>query len=131
MLHIIITFYNIITENFPNSYYEKFTDGKVVCIDEEIPYEIPPSWEWCRLGQLCTVFGRIGFRGYTKADMVQEGKGAISISPSNMNEDGSMGFELQDGIFKAFVDKARKNFEDSQKSKEAREQEVSAKAIMA
>ncbi len=45
-----------------------------------------------------------------------------------MNEDGSMGFELQDGIFKAFVDKARKNFEDSQKSKEAREQEVSAKA---
>lgn len=48
-----------------------------------------------------------------------------------MNEDGSMGFELQDGIFKAFVDKARRNFEDSQKSKEAREQEVSAKAVMA
>lgn len=48
-----------------------------------------------------------------------------------MNEDGSMGFELQDGIFKKFVDKARKNFEDSQKSKELREQEVSAKVIMA
>lgn len=48
-----------------------------------------------------------------------------------MNEDGSMGFELQDGIFKKFVDKARRNFEDSQKSKELREQEVSAKAIMA
>ncbi len=47
-----------------------------------------------------------------------------------MNEDGSMGFELQDGIFKAFVDRARKNFEDSQKSKEAREQEMSATAIM-
>lgn len=48
-----------------------------------------------------------------------------------MNEDGSMGFELQDGIFKSFVDKARSNFEDSQKSKEIREQEVSAKTIMA
>ena len=48
-----------------------------------------------------------------------------------MNEDGSMGFELQDGIFKKFVDRARKNFEDSQKSKELREQEVSAKAVMA
>lgn len=48
-----------------------------------------------------------------------------------MNEDGSMGFELQDGIFKNFVDKARSNFEDSQKSKEIREQEVSAKTIMA
>lgn len=48
-----------------------------------------------------------------------------------MNEDESMGFELQDGIFKSFVDKARSNFEDSQKSKEIREQEVSAKTIMA
>ncbi|WP_242830907.1 McrB family protein [Butyrivibrio fibrisolvens] len=47
-----------------------------------------------------------------------------------MNDDGSMGFELQDGIFKKFVDKARKNFEDSQKSKELRDQEVSAKAVM-
>lgn len=47
-----------------------------------------------------------------------------------MNEDGSMCFELQDGIFKKFVDKARKNFEDSQKSKELREQELSARALM-
>ena len=37
---------------FPNSYYEKFADGKVVCIDDEIPFEIPRGWEWCRLGNL-------------------------------------------------------------------------------
>ena len=30
------------------SYYEKFDDGTVKCIDEEIPFEIPESWEWCR-----------------------------------------------------------------------------------
>lgn len=47
-----------------------------------------------------------------------------------MNEDGTMGFELQDGIFKKFADKARKNFEDSKKSKELVEQEISAKAAM-
>ena len=47
-----------------------------------------------------------------------------------MNEDGSMGFELQDGIFKKFVDRARKNFEDSKKSKELVEQEISAKTAM-
>ena len=35
-----------------NSYYEKFADGKVVCIDDEIPFEIPQGWEWCRLGDL-------------------------------------------------------------------------------
>ncbi len=34
------------------------------------------------------------------------------------NDDGSIGFELQDGIFKKFVQKAKKNFYDSQKSKE-------------
>ena len=33
-----------------NSYYEKFiATGEVKCIDEEIPFEIPVSWEWCRL----------------------------------------------------------------------------------
>ena len=33
-----------------NSYYEKFlATGEVKCIDEEIPFEIPQGWEWCRL----------------------------------------------------------------------------------
>lgn len=35
-----------------------------------------------------------------------------------VNDDGTMGFELQDGIFKKFVAQARKNYEDSQKSKQ-------------
>ncbi|MCI7598156.1 MAG: restriction endonuclease subunit S [Prevotella sp.] len=37
-----------------SSYYEKFADGKVVCIDEETPFEIPNGWEWCRLGEIST-----------------------------------------------------------------------------
>lgn len=47
-----------------------------------------------------------------------------------MNEDGSMGFELQDGIFKSFVDRARRNFEDSQKPKEVREKEMSSNTAL-
>ena len=47
-----------------------------------------------------------------------------------VNDDGTMGFELQDGIFKRFVDRARKNYEDSQKSKETVEQEVTVQESM-
>lgn len=47
------------------------------------------------------------------------------------NTDGSMGFELQDGVFKKFVARARKNFEDSQKSQEVIEKESSVQEIMA
>lgn len=47
-----------------------------------------------------------------------------------VNDDGTMGFELQDGIFKKFVARARKNYEDSQKTKEAIEKEVSVQESM-
>ena len=36
------------------------------------------------LGSICSIRGRIGFRGYTKADIVPAGEGAISLSPSNI-----------------------------------------------
>lgn len=41
-----------------------------------------------------------------------------------------MGFELRDGIFKKFVDSARKNYEDSQKTEETREKEMSVEEAM-
>ena len=34
-----------------NSHYEKL-DGIERCIDDELPFEIPESWEWCRIGTL-------------------------------------------------------------------------------
>lgn len=40
---------------------------------------IPEDWEVKRLGDLCKVNGRIGFRGYTKADLVSPGMGAFTI----------------------------------------------------
>ena len=43
---------SIIYRGEDNSYYEKFADGKVVCIDDEIPFEIPQGWEWCRISHL-------------------------------------------------------------------------------
>ena len=46
---------SIIYRGEDNSYYEKFADGKVVCIDDEIPFEIPQRWEWCRIKHIFTM----------------------------------------------------------------------------
>ncbi|MBV4369852.1 restriction endonuclease subunit S [Odoribacter splanchnicus] len=41
-----------------NSYYEKFlATREVKCIDEEIPFEIPATWEWCRLLSIVSLLG--------------------------------------------------------------------------
>ena len=48
-----------------------------------------------------------------------------------INDDGSMGFELQDGVFKKFVARAKKNLDDSQKSHEVIEKEATVQEIMA
>ena len=38
-----------------NCYYQKFADGKEVDITDEIPYEVPSSWGWCRFGDYLDV----------------------------------------------------------------------------
>ncbi|KAA3911896.1 restriction endonuclease subunit S [Bacteroides ovatus] len=46
---------SIIYRGEDNSYYEKMlATGEVKCIDEEVPFEIPKGWEWCRLGEIST-----------------------------------------------------------------------------
>jgi type I restriction enzyme S subunit len=45
---------SIIYRSDDNSYYEKMiATGEVKCIDEEIPFEIPQGWEWCRISDVC------------------------------------------------------------------------------
>ncbi|MDD5200427.1 MAG: restriction endonuclease subunit S [Terrimicrobiaceae bacterium] len=53
---------------------------------------IPEDWEVSSIGQQCQIFGRIGFRGYTVDDIVDEGSGAIAINPSNV-QDGKTVFD--------------------------------------
>ena len=46
---------SIIYRGEDNSYYEKIlATGEVKCIDEEVPFEIPVGWEWCRLNEVAT-----------------------------------------------------------------------------
>ena len=67
--------------------YEKYKDSGVDWIGE-----IPEGWEIRKLKSFLTVHGRIGFRGYTVADLVDKGDGAVTISPSNMF-DGNLNLE--------------------------------------
>ena len=38
----------IIYKGDDNLHYEKFSDGTVKCIEDEIPFEVPEGWEWTR-----------------------------------------------------------------------------------
>ena len=42
----------VIFKGDDNLHYEKFQDGTVKCIEDEIPFELPEGWSWTRLGSL-------------------------------------------------------------------------------
>lgn len=60
-------------------------------MEQMLKKRIPDGWEVKPLNQILSLFGRIGFRGYNVTDLVQEGKGAITLSPSNI-ENGIVTF---------------------------------------
>ena len=56
---------SIIYRGDDNSYYEKFlATGEVKCIDEEIPFEIPATWEWVRLSNVSVIQEGPGIRSF-------------------------------------------------------------------
>ena len=70
----------IIFRGDDNLHYEKFQDGSVKCIEDEIPFEVPEGWAWARMSSLtqdlpygtldCQHFFRQIFLGYF-SDIVQ------------------------------------------------------------
>ena len=55
--------------------------------------EFENEWIETVLGSVIEMKGRIGYRGYTTEDIVDKGKGAITLSPSNFNENGRLNFD--------------------------------------
>ena len=52
----------IIFKGEDNLHYEKFQDGTVKCIEDEIPFEVPEGWAWCKLND---IYNFIDYRGAT------------------------------------------------------------------
>ena len=54
-----------------SSYYEKMlATGEVKCIDEEIPFEIPQGWEWCRVSSLFQINPKVVAEDNTSAAFI-------------------------------------------------------------
>ena len=48
--------------------------------------QIPVTYMTSRIKYIADIYGRIGFRGYTQQDLVGEGEGPITLSPSNLKD---------------------------------------------
>ena len=54
-----------------SSYYEKMlATGEVKCIDEEIPFEVPKGWEWCRVSSLFQINPKVVAEDNTSAAFI-------------------------------------------------------------
>ena len=62
-----------------NLHYEKFADGSVKCIEDEIPFDVPQGWEWCRLNDLALYKKGPFGSSITKAMFIPEGDNAIKV----------------------------------------------------
>ena len=68
-----------------SSYYEKMlATGEVKCIDEEIPFEVPQGWEWCRVNDLMKNITDGTHRSPTNTDNGEY----MYITAKNIKEDG-------------------------------------------
>ncbi|HJJ80228.1 MAG TPA: restriction endonuclease subunit S, partial [Methanocorpusculum sp.] len=64
-------------------HYEKFPDGSVKCIEEEIPFELPEGWVWSKIGPLCEYITS-GSRGW--AQYYSE-SGSLFLRMGNLSRD--------------------------------------------
>ena len=76
---------SIIFRGEDNSHYEKFIlTGEVKCIDDEIPFDLPKGWEWCRLGDVALVKGGYAF----SSESLKSPQGIRVVRISDFNEQG-------------------------------------------
>lgn len=66
-----------------NKYYEK-SGNEVICIDEEIPFEIPESWCWCRIATISDSYIGLTYKPHEVSD-----NGTLVLRSSNI-QDGEL-----------------------------------------
>ena len=69
----------VIFKGDDNLHYEKFSDGTVKCIEDEIPFDVPEGWTWARLNNLALYKKGPFGSSITKAMFVPESDNAIKV----------------------------------------------------
>ncbi len=62
---------SVIWRDDDGHWFERRGKGKAVCIDDEIPFDIPDSWCWARMKDVLTF---VNGRAYKKAELLSDGK---------------------------------------------------------
>ena len=65
-------------------FYESINGGEPTCIDDDIPFDIPDSWEWCRLTSVCSFLSRGKSPKYSET----EKKYPVFAQKCNLKEGG-------------------------------------------
>ena len=66
-----------------NLHYEKFADGTIKCIEDEIPFEVPESWAWAHLSDIAQILNGDRGQNYPAKNKLQD-TGIPFVSASNI-----------------------------------------------
>jgi len=96
----------VIFKGEDNLHYEKFADGTVKCIEEEIPFELPEGWEWERLGNISNI-ARGGSPRPIESYITDDKSGINWIKIGDTEKDGKYIYTTKEKIKKEGLSKSR------------------------
>lgn len=73
--------------------------------DLKVDIDIPSHWKVVKLGQISSILGRIGFRGFTKSDFT-DNSGSICLTPGNLTPSNKMSYFKLSYIYKTKYDES-------------------------
>ena len=77
----------VIFKGDDNLHYEQYADGTVKCIEDEIPFDVPEGWEWCRLTSICSLISDIDHKMPKAVD-----DGVLFLSAKDLLNDGTINY---------------------------------------
>ena len=79
----------IIFKGDDNCYYEKFSDGTIKNIQDEIPFDLPVGWAWSRLNSICSLIADIDHKMPKSVN-----NGVLFLSAKDLLNDGTINYDV-------------------------------------